>query len=137
MYGFSGEFAYQTAQDEAGVGFEKSIDVNSGFSTNLGYTFDDVVFGPLSLKLGYEYLKGQKEESASAGDYNNIKVYAAGLVWGHFRSGPYVALSYSESDHSVKSYQKDFKIKGLESVFGYGFENGIYADVGHLIHNLK
>lgn len=129
--GFSGEFAYQTAQDEAGVGFEKSIDVNSGFSTSLGYTFDDVVFGPLSLKFGYEYLKGQKEESASAGDYNNIKVYAAGLVWGHFRSGPYVALSYSESDHSVKSYQKDFKIKGLESVFGYGFENGIYADVGY------
>ncbi len=28
--GFSGAFAYQTAQDEAGVGFEKSIDVNSG-----------------------------------------------------------------------------------------------------------
>lgn len=130
--GFSGAFALQTATDGASVGYEKKIDINEGFSTNLAYTFDDALFGPLTLKAGYEYFNGQNEPGDKSGDYDSIKIYAAGLVWGILHSGPYVALSYSEADHNVKSYFNDFKIRGFESALGYGFDNGIYADIGYV-----
>lgn len=86
-YGFHGQLGFQTAQDDVpvfannagkkwnkGVPFgDQKFDVDSGFNAALGYTFDDVLFGPLSLRTGYSYLKGQKGADAIAkGDTESV-----------------------------------------------------------------
>ena len=58
--GFFGSASYETAADETTVQGE-DYDVEGGFALSAGYTIDDVVFGPLSFKAGYSYVKGQDD----------------------------------------------------------------------------
>lgn len=137
--GFEANVAYQTAIDGIKVASaeKKKFDVDSGYSASVGYTFDNVVFGPLALKLGYEYFKGQTGDdlvtkAEDNAQYDNLGVFAAGITWGTYASGPYAALSYSKSDYNTIEKDQDFKIEAFESVFGYGFDNGLYADIGYV-----
>ncbi|MDY5903842.1 MAG: porin, partial [Succinivibrio sp.] len=52
--------SFQTAQDQVKVADDK-LDVEHGFGFGLGYTFDNVVFGPLSVKAAYDYVKCQDD----------------------------------------------------------------------------
>ena len=142
--GFEANVAYQTAIDGIKVASaeQKKFDVDSGYSASVGYTFDNVVFGPLALKLGYEYFKGQTGDDLVTKDdnktlsnnaqYDNLGIFAAGITWGTYATGPYAALSYSKSDYNTIKKEQDFKIEAFESVFGYGFDNGLYADIGYV-----
>ena len=58
--GFYAAASYQIAQDQIKVAGEK-VDVENGFGFGLGYTFDNVVFGPLSIKAAYDYVKCQDD----------------------------------------------------------------------------
>ena len=53
--------SFQIAQDQIKVAGEK-VDVENGFGLGLGYTFDNVVFGPLSIKAAYDYVKCQDDK---------------------------------------------------------------------------
>ena len=142
--GFEANIAYQTAIDGINVASseKRKFDVDSGYSASVGYTFDNVVFGPLALKLGYEYFKGQTGDDLVTKDdnktlsnnaqYDNLGIFAAGITWGTYAAGPYAALSYSKSDYNTIKKEQDFKIEAFESVFGYGFDNGLYADIGYV-----
>ena len=142
--GFEANVAYQTAIDGIKVASaeQKKFDVDSGYSASVGYTFDNVVFGSLALKLGYEYFKGQTGDDLVTKDdnktlsnnaqYDNLGIFAAGITWGTYAAGPYAALSYSKSDYNTIKKEQDFKIEAFESVFGYGFDNGLYADIGYV-----
>ena len=137
-YGAEINLAYQTAIDGIKVSSAeaKSLDVDSGFSASVGYTFNDVVFGPLSVKLGYEYFNAQEEKEYTGKTNNhyldNLSVFAAGITWGTYASGPYAALSYSKNDYDTYVANEDYTVEGFESVFGYGLDNGIYADIGYV-----
>jgi len=159
-YGFHGELGAQTAQDSAAmVGAsnlglaDKGDDkwaIDSGFNGALGYTFDDVVFGPLSLRAGYSYLKGQKgndivlnekNENANGLAFNNFKHATVGISWGNLDSGFYTAALYeyaklSFQDETVfqntdKKNIDNAKNKGFELLFGYAFDNGLSARIGY------
>ncbi|SFS75433.1 outer membrane protein N [Succinivibrio dextrinosolvens] len=122
-YGFHGQLGIQTALDNAKIFGDKqgsiallttdrlgnSFAVDSGFSTSLGYTFDDVLFGPLSLRAGYSYMKGQSGDDVlgytldADGDFlrgtngvafKNFKQANAGISWGNLDSGLYLAALY-------------------------------------------
>ncbi len=58
--GFYAAASYQIAQDQIKVAGKK-VDVENGFGFGLGYTFDNVVFGPLSIKAAYDYVKCQND----------------------------------------------------------------------------
>jgi len=149
-YGFHGELGGQTAQDSAAVVSSTNVGlagndtwaVDSGFNGALGYTFDDVVFGPLSLRAGYSYLKGQKDNDAvvraAAGDsiFNNFKHATVGISWGNLDSGFYTAALYEYAklslgeDSSFRTID-NAKNKGFELLFGYAFDNGVSARIGY------
>ncbi|WP_295362702.1 porin [uncultured Succinivibrio sp.] len=147
-YGFHGELGGQTAQDNAAMvsapnlGLDKGADawaIDSGFNGALGYTFDDVVFGPLSLRAGYSYVKGQSDRDVTGtnGDaFNNFKHAAFGVSWGNLDSGFYTAALYeyaklSLGEESVAPTYDNAKNKGFELLFGYAFDNGVSARIGY------
>ena len=107
--GIFGSVSYQTAADESSVQGNK-VDVEGGFAAAAGYTFDNVVFGPLSLKAGYSYVKGQDDFSKSVTtvydkDFNfvkhyfdgfdNFKVISASIAWGSTDNGLYIGALYN------------------------------------------
>ena len=160
-YGFHGELGGQTAQDNAAmVGAanlglaDKGDDkwaIDSGFHGALGYTFDDVVFGPLSLRAGYSYLKGQTGNdlgtvTADAANnynayskglaFNNFKHATVGVSWGNLDSGFYTAALYEYAKLSLGDESSFYTIdnaknKGFELLFGYAFDNGVSARIGY------
>ena len=158
-YGFHGQLGVQTAQDNAKVFKDKhkilgyaddKYAVDSGFSAALGYTFDDVVFGPLSFRAGYSYIKGQKDDDfaktvASAhGSYSfdKFKHVAAGVQWGNLSSGLFLGALYdyakieglTKAANQVadgKLSDDEAKIKGFELIGGYAFDNGISFLIGY------
>ena len=64
--------SFQIAQDQIKVEGKK-VDVENGFGLGLGYTFDNVVFGPLSIKAAYDYVKCQDDKDFT--QINAPKVY--------------------------------------------------------------
>jgi len=162
-YGFHGQLGIQTAQDNVPVfaddkqnavkadGFANKFDVNSGFNAALGYTFDDVVFGPLSLRTGYSYLKGQKDRDATVSaakseyktvTFNNFKHVAVGTSWGNLDSGLYLAALYDYAKmKGIGKFEKgetfdgfddnSYKVKGFELSGGYAFDNGVSFLIGY------
>jgi len=96
--GIFGSVSYQTAADDSTVQGEKA-DVEGGFAAAAGYTFDNVVFGPLSLKAGYSYVKGQDDKGSYLQDvfagknnykFDDFKVISASVAWGSTDSGLYI-----------------------------------------------
>ena len=142
-----GSVSYQTAADDSTVQGSKA-DVEGGFAAAAGYTFDNVVFGPLSFKAGYSYVKGQDDNgdylaSAIKGEKNykfdDFKVISASIAWGSTDNGLYIGALYNTQrakkrlNWSVPSTNSSLadKVKGYEFVVGYTFDNGIGAFTGY------
>ena len=147
--GIFGSVSYQTATDGSSVAGNKA-DVEGGFAAAAGYTFDNVVFGPLSFKAGYSYIKGQNDFSKTIGQFensetfDNFKVISASIAWGSTDNGLYIGALYNTQ--RVKQRANDFvpsnssnsdKKKGYELVVGYTFDNGIGAFTGYNFVDLK
>ena len=145
--GIFGSVSYQTAADDSTVQGSEA-DVEGGFAAAAGYTFDNVVFGPLSFKAGYSYVKGQDDKgdylaSAIKGEKNynfdDFKVISASIAWGSTDNGLYIGALYNTQRAkqrlnwyvpSTNSSLAD-KVKGYEFVVGYTFDNGIGAFTGY------
>ncbi|MBE6423873.1 porin [Succinivibrio dextrinosolvens] len=141
-YGFHAQAGLQTAQDNARIIDGEKYSVDSGFNGALGYTFDDVLFGPLSFRAGYSYLKGQTGNDVSdvLDDdlvptnglvFDKSKHATFGISWGNLNSGFYAAALY---EYQKMTYQDDDnydKVKGFELAAGYAFDNGVSALVGY------
>ena len=147
--GIFGSVSYQTAADGSSVAGNKA-DVEGGFAAAAGYTFDNVVFGPLSFKAGYSYIKGQNDFSKTIGQFensetfDNFKVISASIAWGSTDNGLYIGALYNTQ--RVKQRANDFvpsnssnsdKKKGYEFVVGYTFDNGIGAFTGYNFVDVK
>ena len=145
--GIFGSVSYQTAADDSTVQGSKA-DVEGGFAAAAGYTFDNVVFGPLSFKAGYSYVKGQDDNgdylaSAIKGEKNykfdDFKVISASIAWGSTDNGLYIGALYNTQrakkrlNWQVPSTNSSLadKVKGYEFVVGYTFDNGIGAFTGY------
>lgn len=149
-YGFFAQAAGLTAGDSVRVmGSDKFADtglnnnVKGGFSGALGYTFDDVIFGPLSIKAGYSYIKGAEQGDMGLKAFDTFKNTAASVSWGNDSEGLYLAALYTQTVTKYDKYDKDVKLyfgegrtmKGLELVCGYSFTNGISVLTGFEIGN--
>ncbi|MBE6423875.1 porin [Succinivibrio dextrinosolvens] len=139
-YGFFAQAGVQTAQDNAKLVDSEyffkddSYAIDSGFNGALGYTIDDVVFGPLSFKAGYSYVKGQSENDITGengNEFNNFKHANASIAWGNVESGFYVAALYEHS--ALKDENNGNKIvnHGYELAVGYAFDNGVSVVGGY------
>ena len=142
--GIFGSVSYQTAADGSSVA-GNNADVEGGFAAAAGYTFDNVVFGPLSFKAGYSYIKGQNDFSKTIGQFensetfDNFKVISASIAWGSTDNGLYIGALYNTQrakqrlNWSVPSTNSSLadKVKGYEFVVGYTFDNGIGAFTGY------
>ncbi|SKA60677.1 Outer membrane protein (porin) [Succinivibrio dextrinosolvens DSM 3072] len=164
-YGFHAQAGLQTAQDKASLvnaaktGLEVDEDawaIDSGFNGALGYTFDDVVFGPLSIRAGYSYVKGQNDgdiaNAESGTPFENMKHVTAGISWGNLNSGFYCAALYEYAKLKFDE-QRAFSVvdpdsleavdfeqarnKGFELAVGYAFDNGVSALVGYESSHVK
>ena len=154
-YGFHGQLGVQTAQDNAKVfsdkhnafGYSKfnKYAIDSGFSAALGYTFDDVVFGPLSFRTGYSYIKGQKDGDFTAdhglASFDKFKHANVGVQWGNLSSGLFLGAlyDYAKLEGLTKVANtangvlgdNEVKVKGFELIGGYAFDNGISFLIGY------
>jgi len=150
-YGFHTELGVQTAQDNAkvysdkagAIGIKDTFAVDSGFNLALGYTFDDVVFGPLSFRAGYNYMKGQKDNDLTASNgntFDKFKHAAAGVQWGNLSSGLFLGALYDYAKFegitkggtaAAALSDNDAKVKGFELIGGYAFDNGVSFLVGY------
>ena len=152
--------SFQIASDEQVV-FGKKRELESGYSLTAGYTFDDVFFGPLSIKAGYNYLKGQDDDVSSNVYENSTKLgnysildkadnYGLSVTLGSLVDGPYIgAHAYRQNTYfepvSVSTLSvEDYKLKdlkhvrsGYELLGGYNFENGISVYAGYEVQNQK
>ena len=147
--GIFGSVSYQTAADGSTVKGEKA-DVEGGFAAAAGYTFDNVVFGPLSLKAGYSYVKGQDDKGSYLQDvfagknnykFDDFKVISASVAWGSTDSGLYIGALYNteraKQRLSASNSSLADKVKGYEFVVGYTFDNGIGAFTGYNLVDKK
>lgn len=143
--------SFQVAQDKVKV-LDQKVDVESGFSLGLGYTFDNVVFGPLSVKAAYDYVRAQDDDFSWLEDSNgvkksilpiqNFKNTAFSVAWGS-DTGFYFAglfntykLNYNNAfnDNDLNARKK---VKGVELVAGYGFDNGLSVTIGYDVKDYK
>ena len=152
--------SFQTAQDQVKVAGDK-LDVENGFGFGLGYTFDNVVFGPLSVKAAYDYVKCQDDSDFIQTDEDGEKIHvwdpvtndfipagrafdsfkntAVSVAWGS-DTGLYFAALYNVYKATFDNYTDDdgiyktnprAKVKGAELVAGYGFDNGLSLTIGY------
>ena len=141
--------SFQTAQDQVKVAGDK-LDVENGFGFGLGYTFDNVVFGPLSVKAAYDYVKCQDDSDFIQSEngvnlagraFDSFKNTAVSVAWGT-DTGLYFAALYNvykatfdnftdTDDHGIYKTNPRAKVKGAELVAGYGFDNGLSLTIGY------
>ena len=149
--GIFGSVSYQTASDETTVAGQKA-NVEGGVAAAAGYTFDNVVFGPLSFKAGYSYVKGQDDSDELKGlitnygkdgiwGFDDFKIISASLSWGSTDNGLYLGALYNTQRakqrlDGAQSSNAD-KVKGYEFVVGYTFDNGIGAFTGYNLVDKK
>ena len=118
---------YQAAKNdytEQGV----TYDVESGYSLIAGYTTPAVLFGPISIKAGYSYMKGQDDAFTSKNENVNVdnqSGYAASLAWGVPSQGLYLATEYSHNETEIKGVAADLEQNGFEFAAKYTFDNGL------------
>ena len=150
--GFFGSVSYETAADETTVAGQDA-NVEGGFAAAAGYTFDNVVFGPLSFKAGYSYVKGQDDSDKLKGlitnygeddttwGFDDFKIISASLSWGSTDNGLYLGALYNTQrakqrlDGAQSSYKN--KVKGYEFVVGYTFDNGLGLFTGYNFTDAK
>lgn len=151
-YNNNGLFAsvtYETASDNQTI-FGQKFDVQNGYAVALGYTFDNVVFGPLSIKAGFNFIDGQKDKFDGV-DFtkriDNAKNFATSIAWGSSSDGLYLAalyysqkVDYQQSNATgvtANGLKDNFDRKGYEFTAGYGFDNGIGVYTGYHAQQLK
>ena len=92
-YNNNGVFAsatFETAGDDQKI-FGTKYNVQNGYAVALGYTFDNVVFGPLSIKAGYNFINGQNDDGFIVKGFDNAKNFATSIAWGSSSDGLYLA----------------------------------------------
>ena len=126
----------------------KSVNIDHAFSLATGYTFDNLVFGPLSLRAGFEQIVGQEEEGANKlPDFDKVNSYSFGASWGS-DVGFYTGLSFENKkfkfnkDTIVETafadkYFDEVKTQAFEFVVGYGFDFGLSLMTGYNIIKIK
>lgn len=138
---------YQSAKN----GYEEHnmvFDVESGYSLLAGYTTPSVLFGPISIKAGYGYLKGQDDANnryLSDATKNTKKIplsyvdsqsgWAASLTWGVPSAGWYFAGEYTAVSYEFKDGRTDLDGQGYEIVGKYSFANGLSIATGFQYEN--
>lgn len=148
--GFDAKIGYVTAVDSFkivgndaktfnGVEF-KSVAIDHAFSLATGYTFDNVAFGPLSLRAGYEQIVGQEGDDLKAKsvvkaetgfeDFDKTSAYSLGASWGS-DVGFYTGLSFENKKYQFNNDIDDVKTQALEFVVGYGFDFGLSLVAGY------
>ena len=144
--------SFQVAQDDVKV-LDQKVAVESGFGLGLGYTFDNVVFGPLSVKAAYDYVRAQddytvydknEEDGPDNHPVLDFKNTAVSVAWGS-DTGLYFAALYNVYKVNYDDFTDrygDFsnardKVKGLELVAGYGFDNGLSLTIGYDVKDSK
>ena len=149
--GFFGSVSYETASDETTVAGQDA-NVEGGFAAAAGYTIDNVVFGPLSFKAGYSYVKGQDDSDELKGaitnygedgtwGFDDFKSISASISWGSTDNGLYLGALYNTQrakqrlDGAQSSYKN--KVKGYEFVVGYTFDNGVGVFTGYNFSDAK
>ena len=142
-YGVDFGLGAQTAINNYTIG-DFETNVKGGFSVTAGYTSPVVLFGPVQIRAGYEYLKGQ-DNGDNTSEFSNIKTASAGLAWGG-DTGFYTAIDYTYRKFNLRSGRTaayndakigDVKFYGLEFVLAYNFESGITVAAGYEATKVK
>lgn len=128
--GVTGQFA----EDKYSSDVLGTTNVNDGFSLFAGYTSPNVVFGPISIRAAYKYLDGKNDQSDIV-DWDHEKTWAAGLSWGTFKKGLYLAVDYTYDKVEFRNDSRldDLKTKAFESIISYGFDSGVVLSTGYQV----
>ncbi|MDD7022666.1 MAG: porin [Aeromonadales bacterium] len=157
-YGFDFGASYGFAVNNAAVGGSYAgetedrgtMNINNSFSVMAGWTSPDVLFGPISVKAGYAYIRGQNDKDALSfinlfddnGDIEehifrdrNMREFAAAITWGSLDSGLYAGVMFDGRRFSVASdfdgNEHHYSLKGVEAVVNYAWDCGISLAVGY------
>lgn len=136
-YGINFMATYGTAKDDQSVegawASGESLDLDNAYAVGLGYTTPDVLFGPISINVGYGVANVQSDgDAVSKNDnYDSYDNYAASLVWGSVDVGPYFAAVWNMRDFNRTNGADDYTVQGVEAVVAYGFENGVSIRTGY------
>ena len=140
--GFFASASFNTASDQTVIAGDK-YDVEQGYAASAGYTFDNVVFGPLAFKGGFTYVEGQDDESETYFNYfKEFKGSAFSVTWGSLDSGLYLAALYN-THHKTYNYGpadlygQNEQVKGYELVAGYAFDFGLNVLTGYEVRDSK
>lgn len=158
-YGFDLGASYGFAVNHATVGGSLAGDgdemnINNSFSVMAGWTSPDVLFGPISVKAGYAYLRGQNddgdESSVDFGDFygvganvRNMREFSAAVTWAASTPGLYMGVMYDGRRFSLDSTINDvedenhYSLKGVEAVVNYAWDSGISLAVGYEYNQLS
>ena len=134
-YGLNASASFQTASNDQALS-DNTVDIQNGYAVGLGYTFDNVVFGPLSIQAGYDYVTGQNDYGFNPINLDKFKHVATSVAWGNADSGLYLAALYENYKTNWKGGDKT-KVKGTELVAGYAFDSGIVATIGYEVKDTK
>ena len=132
LNGFFLSLNYQTASDDMKM-FGNTVDVENGGGGALGYTIDDVWFGPLTFKAAYSFLKGQND---FVDRFDKAQHALAGVSWGRPNSGFYIAGIYNRYEIKndlgyIGTIYKEQDYKAFEVTVAYNFDNGIGLYTGY------
>ena len=142
--GFFASASFNTASDDVLLmGSDDKVDVEQGYAASAGYTFDNVVFGPLAFKGGFTYVEGQDDETENY--FNNFKEFkgsAFSVTWGSLDSGLYLAALYNTHHKTTNNgradvYGSNEHVKGYELVAGYTFDFGLNVLAGYEVRDSK
>ena len=151
--GFFASASFNTASDDVLLmGSDDKVDVEQGYAASAGYTFDNVVFGPLAFKGGFTYIEGQDDtyiiegqDGKSKNYFNKFKEFkgsAFSVTWGSLDSGLYLAALYNthhktSNDGRADVYGSNAHVKGYELVAGYTFDFGLSVLTGYEVRDEK
>ncbi len=133
-YGVNFMATYGTAKDaqtvEGAWAAGETLDLDNAYAVALGYTTPDVLFGPISINVGYGSANVQNN-AIIGGDFDSYDNYAASLAWGSIDVGPYIAAVWNMRDFNMVNSADDYTVQGVEAVVAYGFENGVSIRTGY------
>ena len=136
-YGINFMATYGTAKDgqtvEGAWAADETLDLDNAYAVGLGYTTPDVLFGPISINVGYGVANVQSDAKAISknSNFDSYDNYAASLVWGSVDVGPYFAAVWNMRDFDMLNGVDDYTVQGVEAVVAYGFENGVSIRTGY------
>ncbi len=162
-YGFDLGASYGFAVNNAAVGGSLAggddggkMNINNSFSVMAGWTSPDVLFGPISVKAGYAYIRGQNDNGGKslidakydddgallsyAYSDRNMREFAAAITWGSLDSGLYMGVMFDGRRFSVDDgigNEHHYSLKGVEAVVNYAWDCGISLAAGYEYNQLS